>query len=213
MTSTTVIIKTIGRKSVKAAIASAKREGFKPIVISDGVNCHVSGAKFIKLGRKWGMYGGMAANVGAALAQTEFITFLDDDDTFVPGAGNIIRRKLQEKPDVDIWIAGVRFNKDVVMVNKVTGEETYRGTDLALWPEKGIAEGNVAMPTYRTKIFERVPFINTIPDDVAAMTDLLHVNACASQGYKVGWFEEALYLVRPDQADAVGYDGINGRGK
>ena len=34
MTDTTVVIKTIGRKTLKAAISSAKREGFKTIVIS-----------------------------------------------------------------------------------------------------------------------------------------------------------------------------------
>ena len=102
MSDTTVIIKTIGRKTLSQAIASAKREGFKPLVISDGVNCHVKGATHIKLGKRWGYYGGMAANVGAAMAETEFITFLDDDDEFALGAGDIIRTKLKEHPDIDV---------------------------------------------------------------------------------------------------------------
>ena len=71
MIDTTVIIKTIVRKTLKDAVKSAKREGFKTIVISDGVNTHSCGAnQYVKLGKKWGMYGGMAANVGAALAPT-----------------------------------------------------------------------------------------------------------------------------------------------
>jgi len=123
MSNTTVVIKTIGRKTLKAAIASAKREGFKTIVVSDGVNTSAPGAnKFVKLGKKWGYYGGMCANVGAALAETEFITFLDDDDEFAPGAGDVIRQKLKEKPEVDVWIGGVRFNRDIDIYNTKTGQ-------------------------------------------------------------------------------------------
>ena len=214
MSDTTVIIKTIGRKTLKAAIASAKREGFKTIVISDGVKTSAPGAnQFIRLGRQWGNYGGMAANVGAALAETEFITFLDDDDQFIPGAGHVLRECLRIKAMIDIWIAGVRFSRNVRMVNTKTGEENYRGTDLAIWPEKGLREGNVAMPTYRTKIFEKIPFINAVPDDVAHMTDLLHVQACASKGYSVDWVGEALYLVRPHATDSQGIDSVNGQGR
>jgi hypothetical protein len=213
MLDTTVIIKTIGRKTLKAAVKSARREGFKTIVISDGVNTHGCGAhQYVKLGRKWGMYGGMAANVGAAIAPTEFITFLDDDDQFVEGAGDVIRRSLNTRPEVDIWVAGVRFNTDIILHNTQTGEETYRGRDLAIWPDKGVTEGNVAMPTYRTSIFSRVPFTDTVPQHVAAMTDLLHVKTCEDVGYKVDWFGEALYLVRPHMADAKGMEKINGRG-
>ena len=214
MTDTTVIIKTIGRKTLKSAIQSAKREGFRPIVISDGINCHGFGEKFVKLGRKWGMYGGMAANVGAALAETEFVTFLDDDDTFIEGAGDVIRTKLKEFPQVDVWIAGVRFNRNVRLTDTKTGEETYRGTDLAIFPERGLSEGNVAMPSYRTTVFEKIPFINTIPEDMQHITDLLHVKACYQQGYTVGWFGQALYNVRPHMAGKEGgLETVNGRGE
>ena len=83
MSDTTVVIKTLGRPTLKAAMRSAKREGFKTIVVSDGPRVSAQGAyKYIRLGKQWGYYGGMAANVGAALAETEFITFLDDDDEF-----------------------------------------------------------------------------------------------------------------------------------
>jgi glycosyltransferase involved in cell wall biosynthesis len=215
MADTTVIIKTIGRPTLKAAIASAKREGFKPLVISDGVNCHSHGAKFLQLGRKWGMYGGMAANVGAAMATTEYVTFLDDDDVFIPGAGDIIRQRINEHPVVDVWIAGVRFNRQVRLVDTQSGDETYRGTDLAIFPERGLVEGNVAMPTYKTHIFETLPFINAVPDDVSHLTDLLHVQACAAKGYKIGWFGQALYHVRPHMAgkEGLGVESVNGRGK
>jgi len=214
MSNTTVVIKTIGRKTLKAAIHSAKREGFDPLVISDGVNCHAFGEKFIKLGKKWGMYGGMVANVGAAMANTEYVTFLDDDDVFIPGAGDVIRKTINAHPVVDVWIAGVRFNRQVRLTDTKSGEETYRGTDLAIFPERGLSEGNVAMPTYKTHIFETIPFINTVPQDVAHLTDLLHVQACAQKGYKIGWFGQALYHVRPHMAGKEGgIETVNGRGQ
>ena len=213
MADTTVIIKTIGRKSLKAAIASAKREGFKPIVVSDGVNCHSHGAQFVKLGRKWGMYGGMAANVGAALAETEYVTFLDDDDVFIEGAGDVIRNKINDHPGVDVWVGGVRFNNPVTLQNTQTGEVTYSGHDLAIFPERGLVEGNVAMPTYKAHIFETIPFVNCVPNEQARLTDLYHVQACAQRGYTVGWFGQALYHVRPHMADKKNTSkSYNGRG-
>ena len=217
MTETTCIIKTIGRPTLKNAISSARREGFSPIVISDGVNTAAPGAAhYMKLGKKWGMYGGMCANVAAAMAPTEFITFLDDDDMFIPGAGDIIRKRLKETPEVDIWIGGVRFNAPIALFD-AEGNEVFRGNDLAMLPERGLSLGNVAMPTYRTSVFARVPFTDTIPEDLATMSDLYHVRACEAKGFKIDWFcrggETPLYHVRPHMAHMERDENmVNGRG-
>ena len=208
MRDTTVIIKTIGRKTLKAAIASAKREGFKTIVISDGVNTSSQGAnKFVKLGRQWGYYGGMAANVGAALATTEFITFLDDDDEFAPGAGNIIRTKLQEQPEVDVWVGGVRFTQEINVQDTQSGETMLQSRDLAMNSNLGVIPGNVAMPTYRTGVFSKIPFTDSVPEDQSNLTDFYHINACVLSGLTVGWFGGPIYLVRPSE------EGVNGEGQ
>ena len=207
MSDTTVIIKTIGRPTLKRAIASAKREGFKPIVISDGVKCQVQGVQHISLGKKWGYYGGMCANVGAAIAPTEFITFLDDDDEFSEGAGKVIRQKLKEKPEVDLWIGGVRFNTEIKVHSTSTGEALRSSTDLALEGTLGVVPGNVAMPTYRTSIFSKVPFTDNIPEERMNLTDFFHIQACVKSGYMVDWFGSVIYLVRPE----IG--GVNGAGR
>ena len=208
MTETTVVIKTIGRSTLKPAMKSAKREGFKVIVVSDGFRVSAQGAyKYIRLGRKWGYYGGMAANVGAALAETDFITFLDDDDEFVPGAGDVIRSKLKEKPHVDIWIGGVRFEKPVRVYNKETDETILTSRDLAVTPSLGIGPGNVAMPTYRTEIFKKLPFSDFAPAGHPELADFSHVQLCEHNGCVVDWFEEAIYLVRPING------GLNGSGQ
>jgi hypothetical protein len=217
MTETTCIIKTIGRPTLKNAIASARSEGFKPVVISDGVNTAAQGAaQFVKLGKQWGMYGGMCANVAAAIAPTEFITFLDDDDMFIPGAGNVIRNKLKENPDVDIWIGGVRFNAPIALYD-AEGNEVFRGNDLAMDSRRGMGLGNVAMPTYRTSIFAKVPWTDTIPEDLATMSDLYHVRACEAKGFKIDWFckpgDKPLYHVRPHMAHMARDENmVNGRG-
>ena len=206
MNETTVVIKTIGRDTLQNSVDSALREGFEPLVVSDGAEVSVSGCEVVKLGKNWGFYGGMAANVGAALAPTEFITFLDDDDVFNDGAGDVIRTKLKENPEVDVWLAGVRF-QDPVTLRGSDGLVWHTGTDLCIYPEKGVIPGNAAMPTYKTSIFEKLPFTNTIPDEVLNYTDYFHVKMCSDKGYKVDWFGEVIYLVRPD----VG--GYNGRGE
>jgi glycosyltransferase involved in cell wall biosynthesis len=204
MDDTTVIIKTIGRPTLKAAIKSAKREGFKTLVVSDGRAVSAQGAnRVITLGKNWGYYGGMAANVGAALARTEFITFLDDDDEFIVGAGETIRSKLKESPETDVWIGGVRFTEVINM--KKDGVVTWSGTDVALDSEKGVSFGNVCMPTYRTSIFSKLPFVE-IPEKDAPISDYLHIKACKDFGYSVDWFGKVVYLVRPKDK------GVNGGG-
>ena len=208
MIDTTVIIKTIGRPSLKAAIRSAKREKLKTIVISDGVKVSAQGAnRVIRLGRKWGFYGGMSANVGAALAETEFITFLDDDDEFAVGAGDIIRNKLNEKPEVDIWIGGVRFSQEVMVYNTETNEPLKTSRDLATNPDLGVVPGNACMPTYRANIFSTLPFLDNIPEEQSNLTDFYHINACKLSGHNVDWFGDVIYLVRPDSS------GENGEGR
>jgi len=208
MNDTTVIIKTIGRSTLKNAVESSKREGFEPIIISDGISIPKNqslGCKVIQLGKRWGYYGGMTSNVGAAVCPTEFMTLLDDDDEFVEGSGDTIRNKLKEKPFVDIWIGGVRF-KDVISLRLQDGS-VYQSTDLAVRPDFGVNPGNVAMPTYRTGIFSRFPFVDDVPKTQDNLTDFLHVRKCMLEGYKIDWFEKAIYLVRPKLS------GSNGGGK
>jgi hypothetical protein len=118
----TVVIKTIGRDSIGAAVDSALREQFKVLIVCDGADASrkISGTmapyagregiQIITLGRRWGFYGSVAANVGAYISNTAFIAFLDDDDELAVGAGDILRRRLEEEPDVDIWIPPITYN-------------------------------------------------------------------------------------------------------
>ena len=208
MLETTVVVKTIGRPTLENAIRSAKREGFKPLIVSDGVEIPKKrslGCKRIILGRRWGFYGGMVANVAAAMISTPYITFLDDDDEFVKGAGDIIRSKINERPEVDIWIAGIEYDYEVQITR---GPEVLISSNkLSMYPELGITTGNAAMPTYKTEIFSKIPFRQVVPDHLTNLTDMFHVKECSDKGCNVDWFQEVLYKVRPKLF------GPNGEGK
>jgi len=208
MLETTCVIKTLGRPTLENAIRSAKREKLKPLIISDGAPLSKKrclGCNHVVLGKKWGFYGGMAANVAAALAKTPYITFLDDDDEFIEGAGDIIRNKINNDPTVDIWIGGLLFDYEIDLIRD--GQPFLRSNKLSIYPELGVSVGNCSMPTYKTEIFSKIPFRDIMPKESVHLTDLAHVLECQRAGYKVDWFQEVLYHVRPK------LHGVNGGGK
>ena len=103
-----VLIKTINRETLQNAIDSAKRESFSEIiVVADGCNVDVHGAKVVELPKRWGAYGSVAGNVGLAFCTKPYILILDDDDELAEGAGEVIRNKINNNPDIDILIPGL----------------------------------------------------------------------------------------------------------
>ena len=144
-----VLIKTIGRPSLQAAINSALREGFNEIiVVADGCNVNVKGAKIIELPKRWGFYGAVAANVGIGFCTKSYVLFLDDDDELSIGAGKIIREKIYNNNEVDIWIPALLYNDGMI------------GCDGTV---KKIIPGNVAVPICKTEILISLPFKSTTP--------------------------------------------------
>jgi len=190
-----VLIRTIGRPSLKDAILSSKREFDNVIVVADAVDLPIKtlprGVTYLKTGMRYDKYGSAAINMGAYACSTSYFCLLDDDDEFVVGAGDFMRRSVQANPQVDIWIPGLKFNNGMV---------------LCIQPDKGIIPGNVAVPTYKTELLFRVPFYKGIEGKDPNYTDINHVSILHTLGYKIDWYNEILYLVRPK------LDGTNGRG-
>jgi hypothetical protein len=212
MNNVTVIIKTIGRPTVKNAARSSFREGFKTIVVCDGrenFNSYVdymkeevsSSIETIILPHQWGGYGFMAGNVGVAMADTKYVAFLDDDDEFIEGAGNILRKQLENTNSPDILIPGIRF-KDPITLN-VNGVQRV-SNDLCMDGKLGVVLGNVAMAIYKKELFKHHPFKTEPNPDYS---DFTHIYDCWKDGASVAWLGEVLYLVRPE------VKGSNGRGK
>ena len=185
------LIKTIGRPTLKNAVASAEREGITPIVVSDGyVGGNLEGA--IVLPKNWGSYGSVAANVGVGFCETPHLMILDDDDELLEGAGDVIRSKIKDHPDVDIWIPGLQFN---------TGLQLCTGVD------KRVRAGNVAVPICKIKVFTDFPFRSTVPLEDKNLIDFYQIYEAHNAGYKVDWICKNIYLIRPN------LEGTNGRGE
>ena len=193
MPDVSVIIRTIGRPTLDNAIQSALSEFSKVIVVYDGMQPdQKDNVMCLNTGQRFDKYGSAALNMGVYAAETPYVCLLDDDDEFVPGAGNYIREFI-ENNDSDIFIPGLLFNNGMKLCTK-----------------PGLAYGNVAVPTYKTKWFSKVPISPSLLDFIKVpedAIDLAHVIACNQLGAKVSWYEKILYLVRPR------LEGTNGRGK
>lgn len=191
-----VVIRTIGRSTLINAIQSAKQEFNDVIVVADAVpldlNSLPKDVTYLKTGQKYDKYGSAAINMGAYACSTPYFCLLDDDDEFLPGAGDYMRQSISRNPDIDIWIPGLRYNNGMV---------------LCVQPDKGVIPGNVAVPTYKSELLFKLPFFKGIEGQNPNYTDINHVTMLKEMGCKVGWYNTILYLVRPKLA------GTNGRGK
>lgn len=199
---TTVIIATIGRETLPWSIDSAVNEGFKVIVVGDGiqvsqdVQSKFPDVVFASTGRKYGNYGAIAHNLASYLATTEFVTELDDDDEFIRGRGSLIKDRINSQPNVDIWIPGLRFNNG----------------DRACISHKRLEYGNVALPTFRTVIFASSPkrYVNKNEwHNVESGIDFYYVNEAVKKGFKIDWIGEEVISVRPKLEGKRGWSKNN----
>jgi hypothetical protein len=186
----TAAIRTIGRKSLKDSIESALREFDNVIVVADRVNLDLdtlpTGPTYLKNETVIDLYGGMCINIAANECVTEYLCLLDDDDEYVLGAGDYMRETVINNPDVDIWIPGLRYNDG-----------------LYVCMEDGLRGGNVAVPTYKTKVLREYPFKNNMGND-PGLTDFYHVQKIYFSGHKVDWYKKHLYNVRPNLTGRLG---------
>jgi hypothetical protein len=134
--------------------------------------------------------------MGAYSVSTPYLCLLDDDDEFVEGAGSFMTSFVSAHPTLDIIVPGIHF----VNFNMIA----------CLSPLKGVSMGNVAVPTYRTSLFDTTPISSSLclkHNLTEELIDFGHVLECHTRGAKVGWYEKILYNVRPK------LEGTNGRGK
>lgn len=194
-----VVIPTIGRSTLNNAIDSVLREAQQCIVVNDGIDMPEPtprpNLKYIKLGRNFGRldgvvwYGQVAFTVGTYLSQTEFTMAIGDDDELLHGAGELINRKIAERPEVDIWVPGIVFNNGNVLC-------TARNVLMC---------GNVSHTLYRSKILATEPMYHRKGENTS-IHDWLHVERCVQNGWSIDWIEAMCVAIRPH------LPGTNGRG-
>jgi len=189
-----IVIATIGRSTLSAAIDSCLREGLGAIVVSDGVplaeadhpSLNRDGVLYAQLGMNYGRtaktiyYGQIAFTTGCYLSNSEFTGALGDDDEMLPGAGDLYRAAVEAEPEIDIWIPGLLYND---------------GHKLCL-RQGALQVSNVSHPLYRTRILAEIPMCH-IRDEDYNIHDYHHIRRCADAGYKIKWLEKCAIAIRP----------------
>lgn len=108
--SLSVIMPTIGRPTLVAAVASVRtqlQDHDELLVVHDGQTASLWDAPFLpdgrlvlaSTGRRHNDYGATARNVGLMLARGQYCVFLDDDDVYTPDALALFRKAAAEEPD------------------------------------------------------------------------------------------------------------------
>jgi len=179
----TALIRTIGRDTLKNSIDCAMREFDDVIVVADNIDLDFENLPkeitYLKNTDCFDFYGGAAINLGAKKCKTEYICLLDDDDEYIDGAGDYMRTIINAEPSIDVWIPGLKYNDGhMVCMND------------------GLYGGNVAVPTYKTKVLQANPFEAEMGPE-QGLTDFYHVNKIFNNGHKIGWYKKHLYDVRP----------------
>lgn len=102
-----VIVPTIGRRTLGDALDSIDRAGLTPedevVVVADGPNpvawyqwhARRLPGKYLELARRTNDFGGSPREHGMAHAQKRWLMFLDDDDGYLPGALETVRGVLR----------------------------------------------------------------------------------------------------------------------
>lgn len=182
-----VLIRTINRPTLINAINSALSEFTDVIVVADAVDLNFSNLPkhplYLRTGRKFDQYGNACINMGAYACRTPYFCLLDDDDEFIPGAGDFMRSRVASHPEIDIWIPGLNYIKE--------------GFQQCVDGSRGVTIGNIAVPTYKTELLFKLPFFEGIGKFQPHAVDFFHVENLCKMGHKLAWYGKPLYNIRP----------------
>lgn len=104
--SVSVIIPTIGRETLRRTLESALCQHERPdevLVVADGPRPDARAAA-LEFGAAYletpptGQWGHEQRNLGMAAAKGDYLSFMDDDDVYLPGAFEAMRRRARESP-------------------------------------------------------------------------------------------------------------------
>jgi glycosyltransferase involved in cell wall biosynthesis len=153
----TFIIPSIGRPTLQRAINSLlnqTHDGWKAIVVFDGIEPTISAPNekvtFMTVEKSGvGLNGaGAVRNYGMKCVETEWIAFLDDDDTVANDYVEYFFKEIQEFPQVDVVIFRMR-NKGVNILPPLETDNFYCckvGISFA-FKKKIVNEGNFMTPS------------------------------------------------------------------
>lgn len=188
-----IVIPTCGRAHLETTLGSIVDAGISSrdevIVVADGPqtaakeicdNFKASLKIHYLETRKTGVFGAHQRNVGMGMAKGSHVLFIDDDDTYRPGALNIVRQALSEFPDdphlFRIANAGQRHFFDVI------------------WKEKKVILGNVSTQMIALPLVD--PFMGTWPSGHCSDYGFLQDTLPRYSEDRIIWREEIIADLR-----------------
>jgi len=142
---------------------------------------------------------GVARNQGVALSQGEYITFLDDDDWYMPRKLEVQVQGLRERPNVGMVISGWdRVNELGEVVRSERPWLHHPHPALKDWLFAAMA--HVAAVLIRRPWFERVEGFN---HDLAPAEDTYLWFRLAQAGCPVAWVKEVVFKQRLHSSNSV----------
>ena len=209
MPQVSVIIPTRNRADLLSeAIESVLKQtysDFELIVVDDGSTDHTSEvvAAFqdsrMIYHRQENLERGAARNHGVALSQGEFITFLDDDDWYMPNKLEVQVPELRQRPEVGMVISGWdRVKESGELVRSERPWLHHPEPVLKDWLFAAMA--HVAAVLIRRSWFERVGGFN---HDLAIVEDTYLWFRLAELGCPVAWVKEMVFRQRMHGQNSV----------
>jgi glycosyltransferase involved in cell wall biosynthesis len=164
----TFIIPTIGRDTLQRSIQSIENQTnsqWKILIIFDGIQSTIDisnpNIKIIEIEKKGQGYNsaGNVRNHGIEYVDTEWIAFLDDDDTISSDFVETFYKELEEYPFIDLLIFRMYdFQKQRILPN----EET-----------KNFYEGEVGISfVVKKNIFEKIKFVPSHLEDFTYLNEV-----------------------------------------
>uniref|UniRef100_A0A6C0B8T6 Glycosyltransferase 2-like domain-containing protein n=1 Tax=viral metagenome TaxID=1070528 RepID=A0A6C0B8T6_9ZZZZ len=200
----TFIIPTIGKDTLKNSIESLKNQtddNWKAIIIFDGLkpNIEIDNPKITVLDiEKKGVGGngaGIVRNYGMEKVDSEWIAFLDDDDTIAPDYVETFNKEIQEHPYVDVIIFRMyRYNWEPNVIPFPESDNFHAN-------EVGISFA------LKTKIFKSgLKFEPSSGEDFMYLTNIRANNYCMMISPYVKYFVHGK--TDPEKINIVGTRGI-----
>jgi glycosyltransferase involved in cell wall biosynthesis len=199
MTNVSVIIPSIGRESLEAAVSSVKSQinvNLQLIVVDDSsrqkINIH--GVQILRTGGNKGV--SFARNLGVSAANGDWISFLDDDDLFIPE--KLIKQiKVMTENNWDLSYTASLFvgNKKRRPKRIVTP-----GIDplVQIYSRNGIFSSAFYLPLPSLVITKEVSKRLLFDEALNEREDLDYAHQAFEKGFVIGQLTEPLVLIRKE---------------
>ena len=200
-----VVIPTIGRKSLNVAIGSVKSQSheiLEILIVDDSLSQSVVSSEHLVLRTGGGKGVSYARNLGSENAKGDFLAFLDDDDVWQI---NKIQVQIEQlvRNDLDVLISSARVNRSVRPAKRDLLRLGQDPLEL-LYGKPHILKSRGYLPTasyfLKRSVFERVNF----REDLIDRENLFFLASCFRSDLRISQSQEVLIEINYDKKNSLG---------